>query len=186
MIPSDHFVRFYNEVFKFLDERDDLEDYYLEISRHQELHCFELFWTKGLEGMREYWDKITREENCERMHFENPDGRESMMTLCPSLSKALDSDAGVCRKYCDHCAGWVLPLLTKCGFYGVRDHIAWDIPQCRSLITEKREAAEAYYRKCLAETKNPDQIFSNLDEWETIEKNAARRREQHPHTTENK
>ena len=25
MIPSDHFVRFYNEVFKFLDEKNGLE-----------------------------------------------------------------------------------------------------------------------------------------------------------------
>ena len=33
MIPSDHFVRFYNEVFKFLDERGGLEGYYKEISR---------------------------------------------------------------------------------------------------------------------------------------------------------
>ncbi|NMA41976.1 MAG: hypothetical protein GX946_01190 [Oligosphaeraceae bacterium] len=179
MIPSDHFVRFYNEVFKFLDERNGLEDYYLAISQQQEMHCFKLFWTKGLEGMREYWGKITIEENCERIVLENPDGNESKMTRCPSLSKALDSDAGACRKYCDHCAGWVLPLLTKCGFYSVRNHFAWDIPQCHSIITEKREVAEAYHRKWLAEAKNPEQIFSNLDEWETIEKNAMRRREQH-------
>ena len=179
MLPSDHFVRFYNEVFKFLDERNDLQNYYLEISRHQELHCLELFWAKGLEGMREYWNKITREENCERIVLENPDGIESKMTRCPSLSKVLDSDADACRKYCDHCAGWVLPLLTKCGFYGVRNHIAWNIPQCRSLITEKREAAETYRRKCLVEAKNPEQVFSNLDEWEMIEKNAAQRRKQY-------
>lgn len=184
MLPSDHFVRFYNEVFKFLDERNDLQDYYLEISRHQELHCFELFWKKGLKGMREYWDKITREENCQRIILENPDGLESRMTRCPSLSKALDCDAGACRKYCDHCSGWVLPLMTKCGFYVVRDHVAWNIPQCHSLITEKREVAEACRRRWLAETKNPEQIFSNLDDWETIEKNAARRREQHASVVE--
>ena len=28
MIPSDHFVRFYNEVFKFLDEKGELDKYY--------------------------------------------------------------------------------------------------------------------------------------------------------------
>ena len=27
MIPSDHFVRFYNEVFKFLDEKSALQEY---------------------------------------------------------------------------------------------------------------------------------------------------------------
>ena len=49
MIPSDHFVRFYNEVFKFLDEHDGLNEYYQEISRHQDFHCLELFRTKGLQ-----------------------------------------------------------------------------------------------------------------------------------------
>ena len=63
MIPSDHFVRFYNEVFKFLDERDALKPYYLEISRHQELHCYDLFMRKGLQGMEEYWGNIRVEEN---------------------------------------------------------------------------------------------------------------------------
>ena len=54
MIPSDHFVRFYNEVFKFLDERDGLQPYYEEISRHQELHCLEQFLREGLQGVYKY------------------------------------------------------------------------------------------------------------------------------------
>jgi hypothetical protein len=64
MIPSDHFVRFYNEVFKFLDKENGLEKYYREISRHQELHCYKLFMEKGLEGMEEYWGHIRVEDNC--------------------------------------------------------------------------------------------------------------------------
>ena len=28
MIPSDHFVRFYNEVFKFLAQKQELDSYY--------------------------------------------------------------------------------------------------------------------------------------------------------------
>ena len=63
MIPSDHFVKFYNEVFKFLDEKNGLEKYYLHISKHQELHCLELFKKKGLQGVYEYYQKIYKEEN---------------------------------------------------------------------------------------------------------------------------
>ena len=35
MLPSDHFVRFYNELFKMLEERGhkELQAYWLEISR---------------------------------------------------------------------------------------------------------------------------------------------------------
>ncbi|MFA6815086.1 MAG: hypothetical protein WCS73_02190 [Lentisphaeria bacterium] len=43
MIPSDHFVRFYNEVFKKLDSLGGLPKYYLEISKLQEKHCLENF-----------------------------------------------------------------------------------------------------------------------------------------------
>jgi len=61
MIPSDHFVRFYNEVFKFLDERGGLQSFFLEISRHQELHCLELYRALGIRGMYEYYQKIRKE-----------------------------------------------------------------------------------------------------------------------------
>ena len=59
MIPSDHFVRFYNEVFKFLDEKNGLDEYYRQISCHQELHCLELFREKGAEIFR----------SCAKLHF---------------------------------------------------------------------------------------------------------------------
>ena len=37
MIPSDHFTRLYNEVFKFLESKgqEDLELYWLEIRKNQ-------------------------------------------------------------------------------------------------------------------------------------------------------
>ena len=67
MIPSDHFTRFYNEVFKFLEKQgeEDLQAYWLEISKNQEKHTLELFREKGLQGMYEYWDHIRIEENCD-------------------------------------------------------------------------------------------------------------------------
>ncbi len=48
MIPSDHFTRFYNEVFKFLESQgeDQLQAYFLAISKNQEKHILELIETK--------------------------------------------------------------------------------------------------------------------------------------------
>ena len=45
MIPSDHFTKFYNEVFKFLETQgeEDLKSYWLAISKNQEKHTLELF-----------------------------------------------------------------------------------------------------------------------------------------------
>ena len=50
MIPSDHFTRFYNEVFKFLEKQgeNDLQTYRLVIRINQDKHTLELFMKKGL------------------------------------------------------------------------------------------------------------------------------------------
>ena len=143
MIPSDHFVKFYNEVFKFLAEQgnDALNDYWKEISRHQELHCLELFKTKGLRGMYEYWEHIRIEENCDMTLTLTDECLTLEMHKCPSLSKVLDNDAEPFEYYCDHCFGWVGPLMTKAGFWVVYDMIDRKAPQCREFIFADLELA---------------------------------------------
>ena len=143
MIPSDHFVRFYNEVFKFLDERGDLEEYYQEISRHQELHCLELFREKGLQGVYEYYQKIRLEENCD-MDIQLK-GHELILNMkcCPSLSKAIDNDAGLCIKYCLHCPGWSLPLYRRAGFYACNDLKGLQTPACTEYVSDDLATARA-------------------------------------------
>ncbi len=136
MIPSDQFVRFYNEVFKFLEAQggDALEAYYRVVSGQQEMHCLELFKTQGLAGMKAYWDRIAVEENCDMCGTLYPDRFELVMNRCPSLSKALDNDAGAFSRYCDHCPGWVIPLLEKAGYQCEYDIIDRAVPQCRMTI----------------------------------------------------
>ncbi len=145
MIPSDHFVKFYNEVFKFLERKgpEAIAEYYRTISRHQESHCLKLFTEKGLQGMYEYWSKIKIEENCDcDMWFDGPDVLKFAMHGCPSLGKVLDNDAGASAIYCNHCPGWVLPIMTKAGFYCVYDLVATDIPRCQMAIFKHRADAE--------------------------------------------
>ncbi len=162
MLPSDHFVRFYNEVFKFLDERNALEDYYRAISRHQELHCLELFRREGLKGMYDYWEHIRIEENCDLELTLNPDSFIAYMRRCPSLSKVVDNDAGPCLKYCFHCAGWILPLMTKCGYFCVFDLIDPTRPECSYSIFPTAEAAKAHREKLIAAGHKPEYIQTNI------------------------
>ena len=173
MIPSDHFVRFYNEVFKFLDERDALEPYYREIGRHQALHHLDDFRRKGLQGVHEYYKRIRIEENCELEIDPGPDRIVFRMTKCPSLSKVLDSDAVPCAKYCDHCAGWGLPLYTASGLYYVENAISRTEPRCTWMVTERREVAQEVYEQFLAEAAAPDLVVTNLDHAGENEKNKA-------------
>lgn len=173
MIPSDHFVRFYNEVFKFLDEKNGLEPYYLEISRHQEYHCYDCFMKKGLQGMEEYWGHIRVEENCILSSWIEDDVRYTHMGKCPSLTKVLDNDAGACEKYCLHCPGWVSPLMTKCGFYYIKYQRALDVPECFGATTEYREKMEKIHKEIVQQGFK--YVFTNLNEFEEVEKNRAYR-----------
>lgn len=145
MIPSDHFTRFYNEVFKFLETKGeaDLEAYWLEISKNQERHTLDLFKTKGLAGMEEYWTKIREEENCELEITRDDNKLELRMTKCPSLSKVQDNDAEPMGRYCDHCAGWIGPIMDKLGYSLVYDAIDRTKPQCVMRIFKDAEEARA-------------------------------------------
>jgi len=175
MIPSDHFVRFYNEVFKFLDGRNALEPYYREISRHQELHCLDLFRRERLKGVLKYYERIRIEENCGMELVSLPDRVILRMTRCPSLSKVLDGDAEPCPRYCDHCGGWEVPLLTKCGIYYIGNMISRTEPRCDIVYTESREVARQVYRELIDAGTPPDLIDTNLDDWEKVEKSKPAR-----------
>jgi hypothetical protein len=147
MIPSDHFVKFYAEVFKYLQKAGDkaLNEYYDTIARHQTTHCGKLFREKGLAGMKEYWDHIIFEENCDADAV-LCEGKSYTFYMhgCPSLGKVLDNDAGPCDIYCKHCPGWVLPVMTAAGFYCVYDLVRSDIPRCMFRVFAELEEARKY------------------------------------------
>lgn len=162
MIPSDHFVRFYNEVFKFLDERNGLQAYYEEISRHQDFHCLKEFRERGLQGVYDYYVKIRKEENCD-LDIDLKNGELTLkMNTCPSLSKAINNDAGACPKYCLHCPGWVFGVYTRAGLYDVYNLEALDKPCCTEYIFADIGKARAKYQE-LRKTVPPECLVTNFD-----------------------
>lgn len=145
MLASDHFVRMYNELFKLLEQlgRGHLVRYWLEISNLQESLMQRYFEMDGYEGLYAYWDHIRKEENCDMDMQVFDDYFELRMNKCPSLSKNLDNDAGLSLNYCEHCAGWINPVLTKHGFYPVYDIISRKQPQCiMRIFRDKKKAIE--------------------------------------------
>ena len=162
MIPSDHFVRFYNEVFKFLDEKQGLEPYYAHISSHQEFHCLDVFSRDGIKGMYDYYVKIRKEENCGLEMDLSEDMLAKRMVLCPSLSKALDNDAGACSKYCLHCPGWLLPLAKKAGIKMIYDMMEPDQPHCRSWAFDDPDKAREKYEE-LIKSIPAEQLRKNFE-----------------------
>lgn len=153
MIPSDHFVRFYNEVFRALYERgrEHLVAYWEELGRLQTEELTESFRRGGLRACYDYWKRIVEEENCEADLKLTDEYFEFRMKKCPSLSKAFDNDAGVFELYCDHCMAWVQPAVEAAGLYPAHDMESRTEPHC--LLRVYKDAKEA--REFQAQAKLP-------------------------------
>ena len=163
MIPSDHFVKFYNEIFKYLERRggDALDRYYARVADRQAYFTLEAFKRDGLKGMYDYWERIRIEENCDMVNRLEDGCYSFEFFSCPSLSKAVDNDAGPCPKYCNHCPGWILPLMTKAGVFAVYNLIDRKQPRCEMFVfTEKERAAKQ--AALLIEKYGKDVILTNF------------------------
>ena len=149
MIPSDHFVRYYNEVFKALDSlgREHLVGYWRELGREQASKLGDRFKTGGLKACYDYWRVIEREENCEAELSLTEDYFEFRMKKCPSLSKVIDNDAAPFELYCDHCMGWIQPVMEYAGFFPVLDMISRRKPECVFRIYIDRTKALEFARR---------------------------------------
>jgi hypothetical protein len=138
----------YNELFKMLEERsrDDLRSYWMTIAGLQETILGPYIERAGLAGMHEYWGRIIEEENCDAEMELTSDYFEFRMRSCPSLSKNLDNDAGAFELYCDHCAGWVAPVVERHGYHLAYDMISRTEPRCVMRIYRDREKAVEFER----------------------------------------
>ena len=149
MIPSDHFVRYYNEVFKALDEQGigHLARYWWGIGELQTRELAESFRRGGLRACYDYWSRIVKEENCVARLTLTPDYFEFRMDRCPSLSKVLDNDAIACEHYCDHCMGWVRAVMEASGLYAVLDMESRREAHCLFRIYTDPQKAEEFERQ---------------------------------------
>ena len=158
MIPSDHFVRFYNEVFKAIMERGEgeLKSYWQELGKLQTAELAEDFRKGGIRGCYEYWSRIRQEENCDAELELADDYFEFRMNRCPSLGKVLDNDASPCPLYCDHCAGWVEPVMKAGGLYAVMDIHSRSQPHCAFRVYKDNDKAQSYERRAKLVSKPYD------------------------------
>ncbi len=156
MIPSDHFVRFYNEVFKALERKghDHLQAYWRELGRVQSAALADKFRRGGLQACHDYWQHILEEENCEGRLTLTDTYFEFRMDRCPSLSKVLDNDAEPCEFYCDHCMGWIEPVMQAAGLYGVMDMQSRQEPHCVFRVYADACRAEEFARGARLLSKN--------------------------------
>ena len=146
MIPSDHFVRYYNDVFKALDELDleHLAAYWRELGKLQTQELGERFRQGGIQACYEYWKVIEKEENCGAQLTLADDYFEFRMNACPSLGKVLDNDAAPSLLYCDHCMGWIEPVMEYAGLRAIMDMHSRTEPHCHFRVYADKAKAHAW------------------------------------------
>lgn len=106
-------------------------------------HARALIRTKGFQGMAEYWGHtLTEEEAGYAMELGERFFRIEMRR-CPSKLFLTEHGLGAYHDYCEHCIGWIRPLMDESGY--VVDHAHNHQGQCwwEFRRAEDREATPA-------------------------------------------
>lgn len=92
------------------------------IHRDAQQHASKLIQQQGLAGMAGYWGHTLSHE-CADYHTTVAGGvfRIDMHT-CPSKGFLLRNHLGAYHDYCDHCMGWIGPMLKRAGFVVNHEH----------------------------------------------------------------
>jgi len=115
-------------------------------------HASELICGKGFAGMAEYWAHTLKEENAAFHTTATEKLFRIDMHECPSKGFLLKNKLEQYSDYCDHCMGWILPMLKKAGF--VVDHQHNHCGQCWWEIRHRDDHTSASAPGALAGKKD--------------------------------
>jgi hypothetical protein len=128
------FCAHYEWTFDWLEKeggRALLREYWSEaISRDSQRHARDLIQRDGFAGMAKYWGHTLTEESPE-LGFSITRADEVFridIHDCPSKGFLLRNGLASCPDYCDHCLGWIGPMMRDAGF--VIDHEHNHLGQC--------------------------------------------------------
>ncbi len=114
----------YEWTFAWLAERGGtalLHEYWDKaIHQDSQRHAVELILPKGIAGMKEYWGHSLSQEAAGYKTTATDKVFRIDIHECPSKGFLLRNGLEQYADYCDHCMGWIGPLLKRAGF--VIDH----------------------------------------------------------------
>ena len=124
MIGCYDFCGHYEWTFAWLEKEgghDLVRAYWLEaICRDSQRHAAALIVPRGIAGMKEYWAHTLDHEAAGYAITATDDVFRIDMHECPSKGFLIHNGLVQYRDYCDHCMGWIGPMLADAGF--VIDH----------------------------------------------------------------
>jgi hypothetical protein len=98
------------------------------IHRDSQTHASGLIFARGIAGMKEYWGHTLEHEAAGYHCTSTPAVYRIDMHECPSKGFLLRNGLEQYHDYCDHCMGWIGPMLKRAGF--VVDHQHNHCGQC--------------------------------------------------------
>ena len=122
MLGCYDFCGHYDWIFRWLRERGGEEllcKYWDEaIRKDAQRHSAALIEAKGLAGMEEYWGHTLDEEAPSGGYAARIVGDRFLleMTDCPSQGFLMRNGIKFSGDYCDHCIGWIGPMMKKAGY----------------------------------------------------------------------
>lgn len=92
------------------------------IHQDSQRHATELIRERGFAGMAEYWGRTLEHEGA---GYHTAAGAEVFridIHKCPSKGFLIRNGLGAYHDYCDHCMGWIGPMLKQAGFAVDHEH----------------------------------------------------------------
>lgn len=114
------------------------------IGGESQKHYTEAADRAGLRGLYEVWTKTGKDEHCD-WTFTVDESKNVLrwdMRECPSKGFLIKNDLNADEDYCDHCMGWMIPLLANVGVeVAVHEHN--HCGQCWGEMRFKNKASES-------------------------------------------
>ncbi len=120
MIGAYDFCGHYEWTFQWLHEQrgeDLVRQFWAEaIGGDSQSHASNLIREKGFAGMAEYWAHTLAEEAAGYTATQGQDVFRLDIHDCPSKGFLLQNHLEQYPDYCDHCIGWIGPVMKAAGF----------------------------------------------------------------------
>lgn len=106
------------------------------VHRDAQRHARELILKKGFAGMTEYWGHTLTHEGAGYHTTATDKVFRIDMHDCPSKGFLIRNGLNACPDYCDHCMGWIGPMLQEAGFavdhqHNHRGRCWWEIRRAK-------------------------------------------------------
>ena len=126
MIGAYDFCGHYEWTFGWLEKEGGhaLVRHYWEeaIAKDSQQHAATTIVSGGIEGMKKYWHHTLDEEAAGYAMTAHEDVLRIDMHACPSKGFLIRNKLVQYRDYCDHCMGWIGPVMQQAGFVVDHEH----------------------------------------------------------------